>query len=114
MEATIVLVLVLGLLFGGMTLMLASGFVSTERERARQAEERRPAEASPPAVPASAPLLFLSPRPAVPEMRFVFDDVLISRLEDHVRLEQAVVAHFVDQPSIDTLYHQTGSSFHIH
>ncbi len=113
MEATIALVLLLGLVFGGMMLMLASGFISTERERARQAEERRAEEATPP-VQASTPVFLFSPRPVVPEAPFVFDDVLISRLENHVRLEQAVVAQFVNQPSIDTLYHQTGSSFHIH
>ena len=44
MEATIVLVLLLVLVFGGMTLMLAFGFISTERARSLQAEERRAAE----------------------------------------------------------------------
>jgi hypothetical protein len=114
MEAIVALVLLLGLVVGGLTLMLAAGFVSTEKARAQQAEERRAAEVSTAAVLAGVPAFFVPPRPVVPAMPFVFDDALVSRLENHVRLEQAVVAQFVHHPSIDTLYRQTGTPLHVH
>jgi hypothetical protein len=113
MEATILLVLVLGLVFGGMTLMLGAGYASTEKERAQQAQARLAAAVKADAILA-VPGLFQPARPEATPIAFVFDDGLVSQLEHHLRTEQALVAQFVHHPSIDNLYQQSPSPRHLH
>jgi hypothetical protein len=113
MEATLVLMLVLTFLFGGLMLALVMGYRSIEESRAQQAS--RPA-AAPGAVDAvRIPAFFAQlenrtpPGPAA-----VFDEALLARLEQHVRAEHAMVAQFVHFPSVDSLYRPSGSSLHVH
>jgi hypothetical protein len=113
MEATVLLVLVLGLVFGGMTLMLGAGYVSTEKERARQEQARRAGAAKADAILA-VPGFFQPARPQATPIAFVFDDGLVDRLEARLRTEQALVAQFVHHPSIDNLYPQLASPRYLH
>lgn len=113
MEATLVLVLVLTFLVGGMMLALVMGYRSIEESRAQQAA--RPARALQAADAVMIPSFFAKmenhnfPGPAV-----AFDDALLARLEQHVRAEHALVAQFVHYPSVDSLYRQSGSSLRVH
>lgn len=102
----IVLVLVLALIVGGMTMMLAAGYASTENERERQAQAHRGEAAE--RIISIPPGFFQLSRPPAP-VAFVFDDGLLHQLETHVRNEQAVVEQFVHQPSVDNLYRQPGA-----
>jgi hypothetical protein len=108
MEDSITLVLVLGLIVGGLTLILAAAYSSAEKTRARtqQARQAAPARQAADAI-ASLPGLFSPMRPATP-IAFVFDDGVVHLLENHLKAEQDVVAQFLRQPSIDTLYRQSG------
>jgi hypothetical protein len=106
MEASIVLVLVLGVLVGGMTLMLAVGYVSTENERARREAAPRAKAPSKVVLPEALPSFFDATRPAVP-IAFVFDNGLVHRVEDHVRGERAIAAQFIHHPSVETLYRKS-------
>ncbi len=114
MEATTALVLVLGSLFVGITLLLALGYVDTEKERARQAAAREAGTAMPAAAMAAEPRFFASAQAVSAPPAVVFDDALVGKLEDHLRVEQALLAQFVHNPSIDNLYRQTGAAVHVH
>jgi hypothetical protein len=97
-----------------MTLMLAVGYLNTEKERAQQAKVHE-AEAARRAEAVVAAPGFFAPSPELaPPVSFVFDDALVNRLETHVRLEQALVAQFVHHPSIDNLYRKPGTPIHVH
>jgi len=116
MATTFVFVLFLGFVLGGMMLMLAPAYLETERERARQAQERRAAKAIRASEAATAIPGFFAGLDAtrIPPVPLAFDDALLAQLERHVRAEQAIVTQFVRYPSIDSLYRQEGSSFHLH
>lgn len=113
MEATLVLVLVLAFLVGGMLLALVMGYQSIEESRARQ--DVSPAQTLQAADAMMIPSFFAKvenrnfPGPVT-----AFDDALLARLEQHVRAEHAMVAQFVHFPSIDSLYRPSGSSLHVH
>jgi hypothetical protein len=111
-EGTLVLVLVLGMIVVGMTLMLGAGYLSVEKSRAEQQSRRREAAATMERVLA-LPAFFESSRPATP-IAFVFDDGVVHQVEHHVRLEQALVAQFVHQPSVDNLYREPGTRLQLH
>lgn len=115
MEATVVLVVFLGVICGGMTLMLAAGFLSVERERAatRAASGQR-AAATAAVIQTPAPAFFIAAGVPAPAALFEFDEALVRRLEHHVRLEQAMVAQFVHHPSVDNLYRQPGAALRAH
>ncbi len=106
---TIVLVLVMALLLGGMTVMLAASYVSTENQRERQAQACRAEAAAKAQRIIAIPPGFFQPQRAPAPVAFVFDDGLVHQLETHLRNEQAMVEQFVQQPSIDNLYRQRGS-----
>jgi hypothetical protein len=113
MEAALV-VLVVAVLFGGMVLMLAMGYQGSEAERSRQARAREADAAARAAAMVAVPGFFArSGRTITPSNR-VFDEAMVNRLEHHVRLEQAVVAQFVHQPSVDNLYRRVGVPNHVH
>lgn len=114
MEATVVLVLFLAVICGGMTLMLSAGLQNAEKERARLASEERAQPVATASVPIAASGFFAVPATSIPSMPFVFDDALVRQLEQYVRTEQAAVAQFVHRPSVDSLYHPTGASLHVH
>jgi hypothetical protein len=116
MEATVVLVLFLVVVCGGMTFMLAAGYQNVERDRARSAaHQRRPArtDIGAPALPAVPGFLLASGAPTLTGP-FVFDDAMVRRLEQHIRGEQARVTQFVQHPSVDNLYHPTGTGLRAH
>lgn len=113
MEATLVLILVLTFLFGGLMLALVMGYRSIEESRAQLVEP--PAKAPTAADIVLVPSFFAkleTPGFAVPAV--AFDDALLARVEQHVKAEHAMVAQFVHYPSIDSLYRQSGSSLHVH
>jgi hypothetical protein len=102
MEVMVGLVVFLGLAVG-MVLMLGAGYANTEKERAQREQAGRAAAAKADAFVA-VPGFFQPPQPASANIPFVFDDGLVTRIEKHLRVEQALVAPFVRQPSIDNLY----------
>jgi hypothetical protein len=119
MEATVVLVLFLLVICGGMTLMLAAGYSSVEKERARRTATEQPSVKPAARVPVLAEMpsflqVPIAPVAPLPAMSFVFDDAMVSRLERHVRIEQALVAQFVHHPSVDNLYRPTAAALHVH
>ncbi len=109
MESALVVVVV-AVLFGGMVLMLAMGYQSSEAERARQARAHQ-AAAGAPSI-AALPGFFASADRSLAPSQPVFSEAMVNQLEHHVRLEQAVVAQFVHQPSVDNLYRRAGTSLH--
>ncbi len=113
MESALVVVVV-AVLFGGMVLMLAMGYQSSEAERARQAKGRLGDAAARASAIVAVPGFFAPADGAVTPAASAFNEAMVSRLEHHVRLEQAVVAQFVHQPSVDNLYRRVGTSLHAH
>lgn len=111
MEATIVFGLVLAFLVGGIMLALVMAYLSTEEARAREQGQRhgqvvRAAEA----IPGFFAKSDQGELPGMPG----FDEMLLARLESHVRQEQALVSEFVHYPSINSLYRQTPQSLRAH
>ena len=111
MESALVVVVV-AVLFGGMVLMLAMGYQSSEAERAQQARARQADAAARASAITVAPGFFAPADGAVMPAQSVFNEAMVNQLEHHVRLEQAVVAQFVHQPSVDNLYRRSGTSLH--
>jgi hypothetical protein len=116
MEATIALVLVLTLLFGGMFLALVMGYLSAEEAKAARDAKARHADAwriAEPmvAIPGFFKMVDAMPSEATPQ---AFDEFLLAQLEHHVKAEQAVVKQFVHLPSVDSLYRQSGSPLNTH
>ena len=109
MEAALVVVVV-AVLFGGMILMLAMGYQNSEAERARQAKAGQADAAVKASTIVSVPGFFASADGAATPTPSVFNEAMVNQLEHHVRLEQAVVAQFVHQPSVDNLYRRVGTS----
>ena len=108
MESALVVVVV-AVLFGGMVLMLAMGYQSSEAERARQARVRQADAAARASSITVLPGFFASAGGSIAPSRSVFSEAMVNQLEHHVRLEQAVVAQFVHQPSVDNLYRRAGT-----
>lgn len=111
MAAMIAFGLVLGFLVGGMMLALVMGYRSTEEARAREQRQHhgqvaRDAQAIP-------SFFAKSDRDELPGL-LGFDEVLLGRLESHVREEQALVSEFVHYPSIHSLYRQAPQSLRMH
>lgn len=112
MEGTLVLVLVLAFLVGGLTLALAMGYRDIEERRTER--EVRPADTARIASPMMVPSFFAKVENQNFPSLTAFDEALLSRLEQHVKAEHATVAQFVHYPSVDSLYRQSGSSLHVH
>ena len=111
---TALVVLAVGVLFGGMVLMLTMGFLSAEREREQHVQAHESVPVRRPAAMITVPGFFARPDQALESLNVIFDDDLVTRIEHHVRLEQAVVAQFVHHPSVDNLYRESGAPVHIH
>ncbi len=114
MEATIVIVLFLVVVCGGMMLMLAAGYQSAEKDRAQRAASRQSANVANVTGLTAEPAFMMATAPPITALPFAFDDALLSRLEQHVQIEQAVVAQFVHHPSVDNLYRLSGAALHMH
>ena len=114
MEATIVLVLFVTFLVGGMTLALAMGYRSIEESRIEQSHERH-VQPAPVAYVVAGRGFFENAADRMPgSPAITFDDALLAELERHVRAEQAVVSQFVHFPSVDSLYSSSGTSLRSH
>lgn len=114
MEGTLVLILVLTFLFGGMVLALAMGYRSIEASRAEQQPTRPSAEPRVADVVMIPSFFAKVENRSFPGPASAFDEALLARLEQHVRAEHATVAQFVHYPSVDSLYRQSGSPLHVH
>ena len=114
MSSTLILVLAISFLFGGMVLMLTMGYLETEKKRTVEAQRLQAEAALRPAAIVAMPGFFATPRATVPPAFVVFDDAMVDRLEHHVRLEQAMVAQFVHHPSLDNLYGHPTTPVHVH
>jgi hypothetical protein len=111
MEPMIAFGLVLGFLVGGMMLALVTGYRSTEQARASEQEQRRGQVVR---AAEAIPSFFAKPdRDELPGL-LAFDEVLLGRLESHVREEQALVTEFVHYPSLHSLYRQAPQSLRMH
>ena len=111
MEAMIALALVMAVVFGGMTLALVTGYLSAEK--ARLAEQAQPPERVARTAEAIPSFFARSDRVERPGS-MAFDEMLLARLESHVRAEQALVEDFVHYPSIDSLYRQGPQALRLH
>lgn len=112
MSLTVIVVLAGVVFFVGIAMILAMGYIETEDKRAREAKVRQ-ADADQLAAAMSAlPRFFGPPQPTPPVA--MFNDALVTRLEDYVRLEQTMVAQFVDHPSVISLYQPSDSSARVH
>ena len=114
MPTTLIIVLAASFLFGGMVLILALGYKDAEQNRTMQADASQ-SEAVQQAAAAVALPGFFAPLKAVqPLTMSAFDDAQVSRLENHIRLEQALAAQFVHHPSLDNLYRHPTPPVHMH
>lgn len=109
MSTTAIIIVLAGVsLFAGIVLILTMGYLETEEKRAMEARTR-PTEADQLAARVVALPRFFGPLDA-PVPAAGFDDSLVTRLENYVRLEQTMVAQFVDHPSVDNLYRHSASA----
>jgi len=115
METTVVFLLFLGFLLGGLTLILYMGYQSTEQARAQAAQERAAETAAAHTVAVEVPGFF-APMASdrIPTTSLAFDDALLAALESHVKAEQAIVTQFVRYPSIDSLYRAGRQELRVH
>jgi len=113
MAIVILFLLLVALFFFGLLFSLAVEML-TVRPRAapdaatsRTQAATRTAEAIPGFLTASA----MPPRTATSNSS---NDILIDRLQGHLRSEQALVARFLIEPSIDSLYRQSSTPLPVH
>jgi hypothetical protein len=101
----------LGVLFGGLFMFTLGGVLlvlllgarrieNGRRERARGAREIR-AEA------ARIPRFFVAAPPAGPQVEQV-DEALLWQLQEYLDVEQGLADEFVRQPTIESLYRESG------
>lgn len=110
MEAMIALALVMGVVFGGMMLALVTGYLDSEKARAAERQQHDRVARAAEAIPSFFARSDRGERPALSG----FDEMLLARLESHVREEQALVNEFVHYPSIDSLYRQGPQALRMH
>ena len=112
MTSIFVLAVLAAFVFGGMMLALVMGYINTEQERAEQSAHDAAAAVE---KLASLPQFFRDPNVRQPttEDNHLADD-LVGQFEDYLQAEQMAVARFVNEPSIDNLYHQISTSPLIH
>lgn len=111
MDGMIILGLFMALLFGGGTLALVMGYVSTEERRAEEERERGAQDQIAAQAIAMIPRMFRHPDAIPTHPAHVATGArLLSELESYVIAEQALVAQFVAEPSVDSLYRQPGMS----
>ena len=95
--------------FGGMLLILILGARRIEdelRERAREAREVR-------TETARIPRFFVVTRPAGPAVGRV-DEALLGQLQQYLDAEQVLADEFVLQPSVESLYRESGRRLTVH
>jgi hypothetical protein len=107
MASMVVFSAFLALLFGGMMLALVMGYLSTEQRRAEG--ERQASMAVQTAVPVPRFFAELGEEWQEPA-RDGPEDEFVDQIEGYLREEQALVARFVKDPSIDNLYRQVPAS----
>jgi hypothetical protein len=110
MEGVLVFVLVLGFVFGGLTLALLLGYLSSEEARAVKTGQRPARVAHVDAIPS----FFAKADAALPAEMREFDEALLVRIEKHIREEQALVGEFVEYPSVHSLYRRAPQELRAH
>jgi hypothetical protein len=110
MEGVLVFVLVLGFVFGGLTLALLLGYRSAEEARAARAAQRPARTVHVDAIPS----FFAKADAALPAEMREFDEALLARIEKHIREEQALVSEFVEYPSVHSLYRRAPHELRAH
>lgn len=110
MEATIVLVLFLTFLFGGMLLALVMGYHGIEDSRVEQTPDHARARAAAVAEAIAGGFLPQAADRIRPIPTITFDDALLTRLERYVKAEQDIVSQFVHLPSVESLYSSSKAS----
>lgn len=115
MATTVVFGMFMALLFGGMMLALVMGYRSTEQARAREEAERQQASLATSATLAEIPRFFVDApvEPATSSAEAPHDEI-IGQIESYLRAEHALVAKFVNDPSLENLYRQSGPSPMLH
>lgn len=95
--------------FGGMILILALGARRIEAELAgKEREEQKGREEV-----ARIPRFFFVPQSASPRTGRM-DEALLWQLREYLDAEQVFADEFVSQPSVESLYRDTGSRFTTH
>ncbi len=95
--------------FGGMLLILFFGARRIEdefKERARETQEIR-------AQAARVPRFFVVTQPAPPRVG-PFDDAFLWQLQQYLDAEQTLADEFVLQPSLESLYRDSGKKLTTH
>jgi len=114
MAIAILFVLMAGLVLGVILVMLSVEFVGA---LAKGAPVRHPEQVSAAtSTVREIPGFFVakSPAPDVAASYLWSQDEFIDRLEGHLRSEQELVARFLLEPSIDSLYRQAPASLNVH
>jgi len=113
MALAILLVLLAGLVIGGFGIILA---VDIARAAMEETPATRPAQANVAAKIVDEIPAFIGSKPLLPPTTHIAwaQDDFVNRLEAHLQAEQALVARFLLEPSIDSLYRQESASLQVH
>ncbi len=114
MVSTLIFWLFLAFLFGTTMAILMLGYSSVEKHREQEARQHAVDEARALSMATAVPRFFLKDGesrdyPNAP----IVNDAMLADLENYVRAEQAAVARFVNEPSIEHLYGNSGGSTHV-
>jgi len=96
-------------LFGGLLLILFFGAQRIEEELAQRAREAQKIHAD----AAGIPRFFVVTQPAVPAVGRV-DEALLLQLQQYLTAEQTLADEFVLQPSMESLYRESGRKITAH
>ena len=108
MDSTIVFYLFLTIVFGLMLLALVLGYQNTERERLREKEQRTAKQVPSVENMVAFPSFINESASRRPRgSRVPFDDAVVVNLESYLKSERDMVARFIDNPSVDSLYRET-------
>lgn len=108
MDSTIVFYLFLTLVFGLMMLGLVVGYQSTEQQRIREREQRTADDAHAVENLVAFPrFIDDSASERLQDSNVPFDDAIVVNLESYLKSERDMVARFIEDPSIDSLYRAT-------
>jgi hypothetical protein len=98
-------------MFGGMMLALVMGYAETERTRQKESQQSTDGVAR---AVESVPRFF-APLDAPVQAASLSGnhDEFVDHLEGYLKAEQALVARFVNEPTVDNLYRQTAISLSV-
>lgn len=96
-------------LFGGLVLILFFGAQRIEEELAQRAREAETIRVD----AARIPRFFVVTQPALPAVGRV-DEALLGQLQQYLTAEQTLADEFVLQPSMESLYRNSGTTITAH